>query len=142
MEKSELDPKQVFDFVGYQFNLREGKVRPTQKHWQTLTVKTQDLLSGPTCPVQQLMSIIGLLQAREKHVHLGQLTELHRKPIQWHLKNNWRVPESIEKGISIPKSLHPHLKRWLQEENVLRSSWLKKKVTKSLRKQDSSCGSL
>ena len=28
-EKSELDPKQVFNFVGYQFDLREGKVRPT-----------------------------------------------------------------------------------------------------------------
>ena len=27
-EKSELDPKQVFNFVGYQFDLKEGKVRP------------------------------------------------------------------------------------------------------------------
>ena len=29
MEKLELDPKQVFDFVGYQFDLREGKIRHT-----------------------------------------------------------------------------------------------------------------
>ena len=28
-EKSELDPKQVFNFVGYQFDLKEGTVRPT-----------------------------------------------------------------------------------------------------------------
>ena len=28
-EKSELAPKQVFNFIGYQFDLREGKVRPT-----------------------------------------------------------------------------------------------------------------
>ena len=28
-EKSELDPKQVFEFVGYHFDLKEGKVRPT-----------------------------------------------------------------------------------------------------------------
>ena len=27
-EKSELDPKQVFDFPGYQFNLNKGKDRP------------------------------------------------------------------------------------------------------------------
>ena len=27
-EKSELEPKQVFNFVGYQFNLKEGRVRP------------------------------------------------------------------------------------------------------------------
>ena len=41
------------------------------------------------------------------------------RPIQWHLKNNWRVPESLEKVIPVPKSLHPHLRWWLQESNVL-----------------------
>ena len=40
-------------------------------------------------------------------------------PIQWHLKNNWRVPETLEKVIPIPKSLHPHLQWWLKEDNVL-----------------------
>ena len=51
MEKSKLDPKQVFDFVGYQFNdLREGKVISTVECWQTLTAKIQDFLAGPTCP--------------------------------------------------------------------------------------------
>ena len=44
-EKSELDPKQVFDFVGYQFNLKEGKVRPTLDWWQTLTTKIRELLN-------------------------------------------------------------------------------------------------
>ena len=37
------------------------------------------------------MSLIGLLTDTEKQVHLGRL---HMRPIQWHLKNNWRVPES------------------------------------------------
>ena len=32
-EKSELVPKQVFNFVGYQFDLKEGKVRPTGERW-------------------------------------------------------------------------------------------------------------
>ena len=41
------------------------------------------------------------------------------RPIQWHLKNNWRVPESLEKVIPIPSSLHPHLQWWLEEGNVL-----------------------
>ena len=39
--------------------------------------------------------------------------------IQWHHKNNWRVPESLEKVIPIPRSLHPHLQWWLKEGNVL-----------------------
>ena len=46
-EKSELDPKQVFNFVGYQFDLAEGKVRPTPVRW---TDKIQSILSGPVCP--------------------------------------------------------------------------------------------
>ena len=62
------------------------------------------------------MSLIGLLTATEKQVHLGRL---HMRPIQWHLKNNWRVPESLEKVIPIPRSLHSHLQWWLQEDNVL-----------------------
>ena len=39
--------------------------------------------------------------------------------IQWHLKNNWRVPELLEKVIPIARSLHPHLQWWLEEDNVL-----------------------
>ena len=62
------------------------------------------------------MSLIGLLTATEKQVHLGRL---HMRPIQWHLKNNWRVPESLEKVIPIPRSLHPHLRWWLEESNIL-----------------------
>ena len=57
------------------------------------------------------MSLICLLT-----VHLGRL---HMRTIQWHLKNNWRVPESLEKVIPIPRSLHRHLQWWLQEDNVL-----------------------
>ena len=78
--------------------------------------KYKNLSTDPACPVRQFMSQIGLLTATEKQVHFGRL---HKRPIQWHLKNNWRVPESLEKVIPLPKSLHPHLKWWLEESNVL-----------------------
>ena len=106
----------VFNFVGYQFDLKKGRVKPTPERWKTFTDKIQSILSGPVCPVRQFMSLIGLLTATEKQVHLGRL---HRRPIQWHLKNNCRVPESLKKVIPIPKSLHPHLRWWLEESNVL-----------------------
>ena len=38
------------------------------------------------------------------------------RPIQWHLKNNWGVPESLKKVIPVPTLLHPHLRWWLEEE--------------------------
>ena len=88
LEKSELEPKQVFDFVGYQFDLQSGRVRPTPERWQNLQQKILTLLSVPTCPVREFMSLIGLLTATEKQVHLGRL---HMRPIQWHL-NSTRIP--------------------------------------------------
>ena len=100
LEKSELDPIQVFDFIGYQFDLQRGRVRPTQERWQTLQQKLRNLLA---CPVWQFMFPIGLLTATEKQDYLGML---HMRPIQWHLKNKSRVPESLEKVIPIPRSLH------------------------------------
>ena len=33
LEKSELEPKQIFNSVGYQFDLKEVKVRPTLQRW-------------------------------------------------------------------------------------------------------------
>ena len=111
-----MDPKQVFNFVGYQFDLKEGKVRPTPERWQALTSKIQTILPIPVCPIQQFMSLIGLLTATEKQVHLGRL---YMRPIWWHLKNNWRVPESLEKVIPVPRSLNPDLKWWLEGSNVL-----------------------
>ena len=73
MEKSELEPKQVFDFVGYQFDLEAGRVRPTPDRWQALRTKIQAILARPTCPVRQFMSLIGLLTTTEKQVYLGRL---------------------------------------------------------------------
>ena len=71
LEKSELEPKQIFNFVGYQFDLKAGRVRPTPDRWQFLQEKVSEILSRPTCPVRQFMSLSGLLTATEKQVYLG-----------------------------------------------------------------------
>ena len=117
MQKSELEPQQVFDFVGYQYDLLNGVVRPTQNRWEALQHKITVLLQNRFCRVRTFMSLIGLLTATEKQVPLGRL---HMRPIQWHLKKHWRVPESLEKEIPIPRSLHQYLQWWTQEENVLK----------------------
>ena len=117
MKKSELTPQQVFNFVGYRFNLKTGRVLPTQDRWSALKGKIQFLKNRTSCSVRQFMSLIGLLTATEKLVWLG---HLHMRPIQWHLKRHGHVPESLEKVIPFPQSLHPHVDWWLLERNVLR----------------------
>ena len=116
-ELQNWNQSRFFYFVGYQFDLRAGWVRPIPDRRQNLQEdKILEILSLPACLVRQFMSLIGLLTATEKEVHLGRL---HMRPIQWHLKNNWRIPGSLEKVIPIPRSLHPHLQWWLKEDNVL-----------------------
>ena len=116
LQKSELEPKQVFEFVGYQYDLSHGLVKPTQNRWESILQKVQSIMTSPTCRVRHFMSLIGLLTATEKQVSLGRL---HMRPIQWHLKRHWRVPESLEKEIPVPRLLHLHFLWWTKETNVL-----------------------
>ena len=116
LQKSELEAKQIFKFVGYRYDLSQGLVLPTQNRWESILQKLESILSKPSCRVRKFMSLIGLLTATEKQVPLGRL---HMRPIQWHLKRHWRVPESLEKEIPVPRSLHPHLLWWTKETNVL-----------------------
>ena len=74
LHKSELDPKQVFDFVGYQYDLNQGVVLPTLQRWQILKIH---LFERQSCSVRQFISLIGLLSATEKQVLLGSLLTRH-----------------------------------------------------------------
>ena len=75
------------------------------------------------------MSPIGLLTAMEKQVPLGRV---YMRPIQWYLKRHWRVPESLEKEIPIPRTLHLHFKWWTKEENVPRYSGFYRRLKRRL----------
>ena len=140
MTKSELYPQQVFNFVGYRFDLSQGLVKPTQERWYILSQKINLLLGRQTCSVRQFMSLIGLLTATEKQVVSGRL---HMRPIQWHLKHHWHVPESLEKTIPIPRSLHVHLRWWLDPAKVLKGQPLQPQTkvgahTKEITRQEAS----
>ena len=117
MKESKLVPQQVFNFVGYRFDLLTGWVLPTTECWETLKAKLLFVKNRDSCMVRQFMSLIGHLTATEKQVWLGRL---HMRPIQSHLKKHWHVPEVLDKVIPVPPSLHLHLDWWLDEKNVLR----------------------
>ena len=92
-EKSGLKPTQVFSFVGYEYHLDSALVKPTQERW----LKLQDLIlrlkSKHVLTARCLMSLIGLLASTEKMVPEGRL---HMRPFQFHLKEHWRFPQSLD----------------------------------------------
>ena len=62
------------------------------------------------------MSLVGLLTATEKQVHLGSAPYQTDRVA---FEKQFSLSESLGKVIPLPRSLHPHLRWWLQEENAL-----------------------
>ena len=109
-EKSELKPTQVFSFVGYEYHLDSALVKPTQERW----LKLQDLIlrlkSKRVLTARCLMSLIGLLASTEKMVPEGRL---HMRPFQFHLKEHWRYPQSLDNLLPWTEAIAAHLDWWL-----------------------------
>ena len=115
-EKSELKPTQVFLFVGYEYHLDSTLVKPTQGRW----LKLQDLIlclkSKRVLTVRCLMSLIGLLASTEKMVMEG---GLHMSPFQFHPKEHWRYPQSLDSLVPWTETISVHLDRRQNPKNVM-----------------------
>ena len=92
-EKFELKATQVFSFVSYKYHLDSALVKPTQERW----LKPQDFIlrlkSKHVLTARCLMSLIVLLASTEKMVREG---HLHMRPSQFHLREHWRYPQSLD----------------------------------------------
>ena len=118
-EKSELKPTQVFSFVGYKYHLDSALVKPTQERW----LKLQDLIlrlkSKHVLTARCLMSLIGLLASTEKMVPEGRL---HMRPFQFHLKEHWRYPQSLNSLLPWTEAIAAHLDWWQNPSNVTKGA--------------------
>ena len=118
-EKSELKPTQVFLFVGYEYHLDSALVKPTQER----CLKLQDLIlrlkSKHVLTARCLMSLIGLLASTEKMVPEGRL---HMRPFQFHLKEHWRYPQSLDNLLPWTESIAAHLDWWQNPSNMMKGA--------------------
>ena len=118
-EKSELKPTQVFSFVGYEYHLDSALVKSTQEKW----LKLQDLIlrlkSKHVLTARCLMSLIGLLASTENMVPEGRL---HMRPFQFHLKEHWRYPQSLDSLLPWTEAIAAHLDWWQNPSNVMKGA--------------------
>ena len=119
LKKSELNPTQDLEFLGYRFNLREGLVYPNQKKVDKLKILAVSILQGHTTTPRKLMSLIGVMASMEKTVPLGRI---HMRPFQWFLKTNWQFPQSLDKIVPISQLIKDHLAWWMDPQNILKGS--------------------
>ena len=118
-EKSELKPTQVFSFVGYEYHLDSALVKPTQERWLKLQDLILQLKSKRVLTARCLMSLIGLLASTEKMVPEGRL---HMRPFQFHLKEHWRYPQSLDNLLPWTEAIAAHLDWWQNPSNVMKGA--------------------
>ena len=66
-----------------------------------------------------LMSLIGLLASTEKMVPEGRL---HMRPFQFHLKEHWRYPQSLDSLLPWTEAIAAHLDWWQNPSNMMRGA--------------------
>ena len=118
-EKSELKPTQVFSFVGYEYHLDWALVKPTQERWLKLQDLILQLKSKHVLTARCLVSLIGLLASMEKMVPEGRL---HMMPFQFHLKEHWRFPQSLDSLLPWTETISAHQEWWHNPTNVMKGS--------------------
>ena len=115
-EKSELKPTQVFSSVGYKYHLDSALVKPSQERW----LKLQDLiLRLKSKRVLTARCLMSLIRSTEKMVPEGRL---HMRPFQFHLKEHWRYPQSLDNLLPWTESIAAHLDWWQNPSNVMKGA--------------------
>jgi len=116
LEKSDLIPRQRFEFLSYRFDLTEGLVFPTEKRILSLRKEIDPLLADPKSSPRGLMRVLGLLEATARLVPLGRL---HMRPIQQLLASVWKWGHPLDAPVRLPSDSLCHLRWWTIRLNLL-----------------------
>ena len=118
--KADLNPRQIFVFLGVKFNLVKGLVFPTQEAMQKLKVWLEFFRTMKEVPARALLSFLGLLN------HMGDLVPLGRlntRPLQWYLKCFYRPHvDNLYKIVPLRPAFFQCLQFWDCEENLTKGS--------------------
>ena len=117
-EKSDLVPSQIFTFLGAEFDLVLGIIRPSRANYATLVSLIQSFLASPSPSAHFWQRLLGSLCAQEKFVQYGRL---RMRSAQWQLADHWnQLADPPEARIPITPLVRSDLHWWLQTEERLR----------------------
>ena len=85
-EKSDLVPKQRFDFLGMRFDTPSFVVSPSADRLSKLSKSLVSLLSAPSASARKLTSLLGTLESLSPLLPLGRL---HKRPFQREFRERW-----------------------------------------------------
>jgi hypothetical protein len=115
--KSDLVPKQIFDFVGIHYDLIKFIVTPTTQNISKVQSSVSRITKSQSLPAQTWQSIIGLISSQDKLVPLGRL---HVRPFQWHLATRWnQVTGNPLDRVQTSPQIQLAAQWWLDHNNLI-----------------------
>ncbi len=116
-DKSSLTPSQVFKFLGMEFDLRKGVVRPTFERIGEILAGVRLLLSPRRVSAGSWLSLLGTLNATFAMVRLGRL---RGRPIQAYLRTQWKQATGNMEDLikSPPESWAVKFRWWLNSSRL------------------------
>jgi len=117
-QKSELEPTQQFDFVGIHYNLAIGICCVTTKNLEKVQKVITLLLTAHSPTAHLWLRVLGTLTSQESLLQFG---KLHKRHIQWFLRERWNQAEdSLSKVVKVEPQIVHHLTWWLKAENLVK----------------------
>ena len=115
-EKSELAPKQQFDFIGMHFNLNKFTVACTQKNIQNVNILVTETLTRRAWTARKWLTVIGVLQSQCALTPYG---SIYLRPLQFQLSRNWRQGRDPPGNrVPLTKETHRALRWWLKPSHL------------------------
>ena len=87
-EKSELVPTQQFSFLGEDYDLALGLVRPTLRKYHQIGILCGLLKKHPLQEARLILKVLGVMNAMADVIPLGRL---HIRPLQLYLLSQWSM---------------------------------------------------
>jgi hypothetical protein len=115
-EKSDMSPKQKFDFLGMQINTRTGMVKPVDRRVTNMTHCAKELRSASTTTARALLKLQGMMVSLGDIVKLG---KLHRRPFQQAIRP-MKVNAHMNRTMTVTDTLRDAITWWTSTRNLTR----------------------
>jgi len=116
LKKSDLIPRQVFDFIGIHFNLINFLCSPTVHNLEKVKRNVTLLTQNKSLSARTWQIILGTLSSQEKLIPYGRF---HVRPIQLQLLKNWNpFTGDPREQIPVTANVLQVANWWLNQDNL------------------------
>ncbi len=120
VEKSDLDPRQRFTFLGYRYDLEKATITPVENRLIKLRTTLTPFLDHTQLPAKDWQVAIGMLVSLEKLVPRGLL---RLRALQMNLSEFWdQSTGCVNQLIPVSEETKRAVQWWLEDRNVLAGS--------------------